>query len=181
MYNNNYIPNYMPNYLNGLNQQNMYDNIDTQINKLQQLKEQMKNNSQQQPSINQTFQLAPNSTNGMKYVNSIDDVNKETVFMDTPFFSKDLTVMWVKNANGNITAYELNEIVARDEKDIQIALLQSQIDELKRGMSVNEQPITNDIPAEITTDTSRDDEPVGTTAKTSKSTSVSRVSASKKK
>lgn len=180
MYNNNYIPNYMPNYLNGLNQQNMYDNIDTQINKLQQLKEQMKNNSQQ-PSINQTFQLAPNSTNGMKYVNSIDDVNKETVFMDTPFFSKDLTVMWVKNANGNITAYELNEIVARDEKDIQIALLQSQIDELKRGMSVNEQPITNDIPAEITTDTSRDDEPARESIKTSKSTSVSRVSTSKKK
>lgn len=158
---------YMPNYLNGLNQQNMYDNIDTQINKLQQLKEQMKNNSQQHPSINQTFQIAPNSTNGMKYVNSIDDVNKETVFMDTPFFSKDLTVMWVKNANGNITAYELNEIVARDEKDIQIALLQSQIDELKRGM--------------VETNAKSDNDNVDETTSNAKPTNVSNARTSTKK
>ena len=177
MYNNPYN---MPNYLNTINQQNTFDNIDSQINKLQQLKEQMKNNNQQ-PAINQTFQLAPNGSNGMRYVNSIEDVNKEHVFTDTPFFSKDLSVMWIKNPNGNIKAYELNEIVEKDEKDIQIALLQSQIDELKKGMSLNEQSITNDIPTEITTDTTRNDETTGTTAKTSKSTSVSRVSTSKKK
>lgn len=176
MFNNPYN---MPNYLNTFNQQATYDNIDSQINKLQQLKEQMKNN--QQPAINQTFQLAPNSIGGMKYVNSIDDVNKEHVFVDTPFFSKDLSVLWLKNANGNIKAYELNEIVEKDEKDMQIALLQAQIDELKKGMRVNEQPITNDISTEDETDTTGDDETVGEPIKTSKSTSISRVSTSKKK
>lgn len=169
---------YMNNYLNTLNQQSTYENIDSQINKLQQLKEQMKNNNQQ-PAINQTFQLAPNSNSGIKYVNSIDDVNKETIFADTPFFSKDLSVMWLKSANGNIKAYELNEIVERDEKDMQIALLQAQIDELKKGMSINEQPITNVIQSKVTTNTTGDDEPTGATTKKSKSSSVSRVSKSK--
>lgn len=177
MFNNPYN---MPNYLNNFNQQAAYENIDNQINKLQQLKEQMKNN-QQQPAINQTFQLAPNSVGEMKYVSSIDEVNKEHVFVDTPFFSKDLSVLWLKNANGNVKAYELNEIVEKDEKDMQIALLQAQINELKKGMSVNEQFITNDIPTEVTTDTTGNDETTGGTTKKSKSSSVSRVSASKKK
>ena len=177
MFNNPYN---MPNYLNNLNQQNIYENIDNQINRLQQMKEQMKNNNQQ-PAINQTFQLAPNGTSGIRYVSSIEDVNKEHVFTDTPFFSKDLSVVWLKGTNGNIKAYELNEIVEKDEKDIQIALLQSQIDELKKGMINNEQLTTNDIPTEVTTNTTRNDESIGTTTKENKSTSVQRVSTSKKK
>lgn len=170
---------YTPNYLNNANQQNFYENIDNQINKLQQLKEQYKNN--QQPAINQTFQITPNSISGMKYVNSIDDVNKEHVFADTPFFSKDLSVLWLKNASGNIKAYELNEIVEKDEKDLQIEFLQAQIDELKKGMSVNEQSNTDVITAESEKDTTRNDETIGESVKESKSTSIQRVSTSKKK
>ena len=170
---------YTPNYLNNANQQNFYENIDNQISRLQQLKEQFKNN--QQPAINQTFQLAPNNMSGMKYVNSIDDVNKEHVFADTPFFSKDLSVLWVKNANGNVKAYELIEIVEKDEKDLQIEFLQEQINELKKGMTVNEQPITNDISTKDETDTTRNDEAIGEPIKESKSTSIQRVSTSKKK
>lgn len=128
-------------------EQNLYEQIDGQINQLVNMKNQLRNNIQQpqQPTaINQTFQLSPNS-NGMKYANSIEEVEKETVFYDTPFFSKDLSVVWVKNMNGNIKAYELTEIVKKDEKDIQIEMLQAQIEELKREMMNNAKPNDDDV------------------------------------
>lgn len=143
MYNNPYMNNYTQNY----NQQSMNDRIDNQIAQLQQMKEQMKHN-QQQPAINQTFQLAPQQS-GMKYANSLDDVNKEMVYADTPFFSKDMSVVWIKNNKNEIKTYELNEIVAKDDKDLKIEYLQAQIEELKKGMKVYEsksnidEPITN--------------------------------------
>ena len=132
--NNNYPRNYMPNY-NNFNQQNMYDQIDGQIAQLQQMREQIKNNNQQ-PAINQTFQLAPTNNHTMKYADTIEDVNKETIYADTPFFSKDMSVVWIKNVKGEIKTYELNEIIPKDDKDIQIELLQAQINEMK-GMISN--------------------------------------------
>ena len=148
---NNYQRNYTPNYFN---QQNMYDQIDGQINQLQQMKEQIKNNNQQ-PAINQTFQLAPN-THTMRYADTIDDVSKETIYYDTPFFSKDMSILWVKTLKGDIRTYELNEIVAKDEKDIQIELLQAQINEMK-GMMENaksnnkydDEPVKNEKPSNV--------------------------------
>lgn len=128
-------------------EQNLYEQIDGQINQLVNMKNQLRNNIQQpqQPTaINQTFQLSPNS-NGMKYANSIEEVEKETVFYGTAFFSKDLSVVWVKNMNGNIKAYELTEIVKKDEKDIQIEMLQAQIEELKREMMNNAKPNDDDV------------------------------------
>ena len=47
-----------------------------------------------------------------------------------------MTVLWVKNVKGEIKSYELSEIVKKDEKDIQIELLQAQINEMK-GMIKN--------------------------------------------
>ena len=180
MYNNPY----MPNYTAGYNQQSINDRIDSQIAQLQQMKDQLKNNpiqpQNQQPAINQTFQLAPNNNGGIKYVNSIEDVHKETVFVDTPFFSKDLSVMWLKNASGDIKAYELNEIVEKDEKDLQIEFLVAQIEELK-GMIKNEQPTSNDNEKPISTNTTTNDEPIGESIKESKPTSIPRISTSKKK
>ena len=157
---NNYQRNYTPNYFN---QQNMYDQIDGQINQLQQMKEQIKNNNQQ-PAINQTFQLAPN-THTMRYADTIDDVSKETIYYDTPFFSKDMSILWVKTLKGDIRTYELNEIVAKDDKDIQIELLQAQINEMK-GMMENAK-----------SNNKYDDEPV----ENEKSTNVSNVRTSTKK
>lgn len=125
MYNNPYLRNYSPGY----SQQSMYEQIDTQINQLQEMKNQMKNNSVQ-PSINQTFQLAP-SHSAMRYVNSIDDVNKEIVYVETPYFSNDLSVLWVKNAKGDIRTYELKEIAQKDDKDLIIESMQLQIKEMK--------------------------------------------------
>lgn len=190
MNNSLYNRNFIPQYSNNTNQQSVYeqnilDQIDGQINQLVGMRNQIKNNNQQQQSqqhqptaINQTFQLAPNGNNGVKYANSIDDVAKETVFFDTPFFSKDFSVMWLKNANGDIKAYELNEIVQKDEKDLQIEFLMSQVDELK-GMIKNEQSNSNANKKQISTDTTTDDEPIRESIKKNKSTSISRVSKSK--
>lgn len=157
--------------------------IDEQISRLNQMKSQLTQQQptqQHQPSINQTFQLAPSSQNTMRYVNTMDDVAKEIVFFDTPFFSKDMSVMWVKNNKGEIKAYELNEIIERDEKDIQIDYLTSKIEELERKIK-NESNITNVIPTEDATNTAGDDESVGEPVEKAKPTSVSRVSKSKTK
>ena len=132
MYNNPYMTSYNSNF----SQQSLSDRIDNQIAQLQQMKEQMKN--QQPTSINQTFQLAPTHSNSIRYANSLDDVNKEIIYGDTPFFSKDMSVLWVKNAKGEIKTYELNEIVPKDNKDIQIEYLQAQIEELRKEMKNSE-------------------------------------------
>lgn len=174
MYN---APYYSP-YTPGISQQNMAERIDNQIHQLQQMKEQLKTNNQQ-PSINQTFQLAPNQ-GGIKYVNSIDDVNKENVFVDTAFFSKDLSVLWIKNSAGDIKAYELEEIVKKDEKDLQIEYLTAKINELE-GMITNEQPITNAIEQQVTASTSTNDETVRKPIEKDKPAGVSRISKSKAK
>ena len=145
--NNNYARPYIPNYQNNFNQQTMYEQIDNQIGKLQQMREQIKN-SGQQPAINQTFQLAPTNNHTIRYANTIDDVIKETVYYDTPFFSKDMTVLWIKNANGEIKTYELNEIIAKDEKDMQIELLMSKVNELK-GMIKNAKSNADDVNKKI--------------------------------
>ena len=148
MYNNAYqqFRNYNPN--NNVYEQNMYDQIDGQIKQLQQMKEQVRNN-QMQPAINQTFQLAPTNRDVIRYATSIEEVQKESVIGETPYFSKDMSVVWVKNLKGEIKTYELNEIVLKDEKDIKIDYLIAQIEELKKGQNINErksnvdEPVTN--------------------------------------
>ena len=128
MYNNPYYSNY--------NMQQSLDNINNNIAELEKLKAQMQNR-QNQPAINQTFQLAPTNQSSMRYANTIEDVNKEMVTGDTPFFSKDLSILWIKNAKGEIKSYELTEIILKDDKDIMIENLQNQINELK-GMIKDE-------------------------------------------
>lgn len=122
------------------NSQLNVDRIDKQIADLEKMKTQL-----QQPvqPITQNFQISPNREM-MRYANTIDDVNKETVYFDTPFFSKDMSVVWVKNAKGDIKPYELNEIVQKDEKDLQIELLMAQVNELK-GMIKNAKPNDDDV------------------------------------
>lgn len=170
MYNNPYVMNY--------NQQPNIDRIDAQINDLKRLKEQMQKPIQP-TNLTQNFQLAPTREN-MKYANSIDDVQKDVITGDTPYFSRDLSILWIKNTKGEIKTFELNEIVPRDEKDLQIELLQAQIDELKKGMVNHEQYFTNDIKEQNATDTPESDATTRTTTKSTKSSGVSKVSRSKK-
>lgn len=137
---------------NFVNNQNINERIDNEIERLKQ----MKNNMQQpvQP-ITQNFQLAPSHT-GIRYANTIEDVQKEIVYTDTPYFSKDLSVLWLKNAKGDIRAYELKEIVQKDEKDVLIESLQMQLNELrkeiKNAKSNNEyviEPVEDEEPADV--------------------------------
>lgn len=126
------------------NQQMNIDRINTinnQIAELEKLRNQVQNQTvqpQMPTSLTQNFQLAPTSQSSMKFANSIGEVQKEIVLSDTPYFSKDLSVMWLKNTKGEIKSYELNEIVQKDEKDLKIDYLMAQIEELKKGMSNNE-------------------------------------------
>lgn len=172
MYNNSYIPNYNPNVM----QQNLNDKIDNEIAKLQQ----MKNHNVSQPAINQTFQLAPNS-NGIKFVNDIEDVQKEFAISETPFFNKDYSKLWIKNAKGEIRIFELNEIIPKDEKDLLIDKLQSQINILNnqiKEMNNNEQYYAQ------SNDESRDEyesKQLAESIKSSKSSNVSSNRTSKSK
>lgn len=157
MYGNPYIQNYNTPF----GQQSLNERIDTQIAQLNQMKEQIKNN--QQPAINQTFQLAPNN-HTIRYANTIDEVSKETVYFDTPFFSKDMSVVWIKNAKGEIKSYELKEIIKKDEKDIQIELLQAQINEMK-GMIENARTNNEYVDEPVENEESTDVQPIKSSTK----------------
>lgn len=169
----------MYNYLNPYNRQADLDRINAQMNELEKIKAQMQQQPMQ-PNINQTFQLAPTNSHTMRYANTIEDVNKETVYFDTPFFSKDMSVLWIKGVSGNIKTYELSEILPKDEKDLQIEYLQSQIEELK-GMIKNDADVTNDDAKQDETNSATNDEPIRAAVKENKSTSIQKISRSKTK
>ena len=168
-------------YFNPYNAQPSLDRINAQINELEKMKEQMQKPIQPQPTnLTQNFQLAPTNRDVIKYAGSIDEVQRDMVMGETPYFSKDMSVVWVKNTKGEIKSYELNEIIEKDEKDMQIELLQEQIKELK-GMIMNEQHTTNAISTEDAANTTGNDETDGTTIEKNKPTSIQRVSTSKKR
>ena len=130
MFNNQYANTYSP--------QSSIDRINTQISELEKLKNQIPQTTMQQPTnLTQNFQLAPSNNVAIRYADSIDDVQKSLVIGDTPFFSKDLSILWIKNTKGEIKSYSVTEIIQKDEKDLQIELLQAQLNELK-GMINNE-------------------------------------------
>jgi len=115
------------------------DKIDKQISDLEKLRNQIQQQPMQPTNLTQNFQIAPNRES-MKYADSIEDVQKESVYGDTPFFSKDMSILWVKNISNKVKVYELKEIVNKDEKDVKIEFLQAQIEELKKGMIQNAKP-----------------------------------------
>jgi hypothetical protein len=124
--------------------QNMKDRIDNQMKQMQQFNQ---NQMQQQPvpQINQSFQLAPNPNNNeleSKYVNNIDEVKGIFVMKTGVFLNKELNTLWIKNTNGNIRTFELNELIETDPKDREIAMLKKQIEEMKE-MIVNESNVNN--------------------------------------
>ena len=178
MYNNPYFNGYAQN----INQLNMSEKIDNQIHQLQQMKEQLSKNNNQQPSINQTFQLAPNSNGGIKFVNSVEDVQKELAIMDTPFIKNDYSVLWIKNAKGEIRAFTIEEIKQKDEKDLMIENLQKQVNLLSsqiKEMNNNEQYGKSDDKKFDEYESEQLDEPVK--AKTTSNVSNARTSKSKSK
>lgn len=127
---------------NNYNPQLSIDRIDKQIADLERIKGQL-----QQPTptnLTQNFQIAP-SREFMRYANSIDEVQKEVVYGMTPFFSKDMSVLWVKNTPNTIKTYELKEIINKDEKDVKIEFLMAKIAELEKGMSESAKSNNDDV------------------------------------
>lgn len=152
-------------YMNSYNPQMTIDKINEQMNELNRMKQQLQQPTQQPTNLTQNFQIAPTNREVIRYANSMEEVQRDMVIGDTPYFSKDMSVVWIKNTKGEIKTYELTEIIAKDDKDIQIEMLQAQINEMK-GMRNNAK--SND---EYVTSTNQDEKP----------SNVSNVRTSKKK
>lgn len=134
---NNYMPNFPINQPNI--DQNYLNMIEKEKERLDKMKEQYVNRFQQpqQPTLNQTIQVAPTPQNiGLKYVNSINDVQKELTMVDTPFITNDYSTLFIKNAKGEIRTFTLQEVIPKDERDEIIKQLQKENKELK-GMIEN--------------------------------------------
>lgn len=154
---NNYMPNFPMNQPNI--DQNYINMIEKEKERLDKMKEQYVNRFQQpqQPTLNQTIQVAPTPQNiGLKYVNSINDVQKELAMVDTPFITNDYSTLFIKNAKGEIRTFTLQEVIPKDERDEIIKQLQKENEELK-GMIENAKssnaddvkPIEDDKPANV--------------------------------
>jgi len=151
MYNNPYLQ---------YNSQSALDRINNQMAELEKMREQLQKPVQQPTNLTQNFQIAPTNREIMRYATSIEEVQRDMVINDTPYFSKDMSVVWLKNAKGEIKTYELTEIIPKDNKDIQIEYLQAQIEELRKEMKKYEpydvinEPITDAIKSEEPADVS---------------------------
>ena len=137
------------------NLQDMRDRIDNQIRNYQQTQMQQ----QQQPSINQTFQLAPTNTNNneleSRYVENIDDVKNTFVLKTGIFVNKDFSKLWIKNVNGDIRTFSTQEIVEIDPKDKEINALKNQIEELKGMISYANERTNANVDGEASTEKSK--------------------------
>jgi len=128
-----------------LNQQGTIDKITNQIKDLENLRAQVQSQMNSQPTnLTQNFQIAPTNRETIRYATSMEEVQKEMTVGTTPYFSKDMSVVWIKEPNGSIKTYELNEIVAKDEKDLLIEGLQFQIAELRKEIK-DAKSISNDV------------------------------------
>ena len=127
-----------PNINNYYNRQETVDRINAQQNELERMKQQLQQPQQQPTNLTQNFQLTPPNNNVIRYATSMEEVQRDMVIGDTPYFTKDMSVVWIKNTKNEIKTYELNEIIPKDEKDLKIEFLQAQIEELKKGMKKDE-------------------------------------------
>lgn len=143
MYNYNTYPGYT-NQFNPYNQNNIQqmEQIRDQWDaKIQLAQQQQQNQMQQpqiaptQPSVTQNFQLAPatssNSELEGRYAENIDEVKNTFVMKTGIFASKDFNTIWIKDVSGNIRTFKTEEIIPRDEKDMQIQALQEELNSMK--------------------------------------------------
>lgn len=167
-------------YMNAYNPQMTKEKLDESITRLQQMRDQLNQNMQptMPTNLTQNFSLSPAPQTAMKYANSLDEVSKEMVYFDTPFFSKDMSVMWLKNAKGEIKSYELNEIIQKDDKDLKIEYLTAQLQEMNKGM---EQMTERLKEMEENASNATFNEPVEEPVESEEPTTASTVRTSKKK
>lgn len=131
---NNYNP-YMSNQFYMQDLQSMKDRIDSQMRQLQQ--NQMQQPLAQQP-ITQNFQIAPQQNVGElegKFAENIDEVKNTFVMKTGIFTTKDFSTIWVKDVNGSIRTFKTEEMIELDEKDKEILMLKTQLNDLKEVIS----------------------------------------------
>ena len=145
MYNYNPYTNYNSQF-NPFNNQNniqqmeqIRDQWDAKIQLAQQQQQNQMQQQQQtpaaQPSVTQNFQLAPTTNNNSelegRYAENIDEVKNTFVMKTGIFASKDFNTIWIKDVSGNIRTFKTEEIIPRDEKDMQIQALQEELNNMK--------------------------------------------------
>ena len=139
-----------PMYMQNLQSlQDMRDRIDNQIKSYQQTQMQQP----QIPQVTQNFQITPQTNNSeiqAKYVTNINDVKNTFVMTTGIFVNKEMNTLWLKNINGDIRTFNLQEIIEQDPKDIEIQNLRNEIERMK-GMIFNANESVNaDIDESIT-------------------------------
>lgn len=91
--------------------------------------------AQAQPSVTQNFQLAPttntNSELEGRYAENIDEVKNTFVMKTGVFVTKDFSTLFVKDVSGNIRTFKTEEVIPKDDKDIQIQALQEELKNMK--------------------------------------------------
>lgn len=113
--------------------QNMRDRIDRQMQIVNQNQPQA-----QTPQINQNFQITPTQNNNemqAKYVNDIDDVKNTFVMNIGLFINKQMSNLWIKDVRGDIKTFKLEEVIEKDEKDIEIENLKQELEKMKDMIS----------------------------------------------
>ena len=119
--------------------QNMKDRIDRQMQQYQQSQNQITQQQQQQqqpqPQIQQTFQLAPNQSDNSgldaKMVQNVDEVKSFLVLRPTLFVNNEYSELWIKDINGNIRNFTLEEIIPIDESAEEINNLKQELSDIK--------------------------------------------------
>ena len=166
-YNNQFNP-----FANQNNIQQMEQIRDQWDQKIQLAQQQQQNQMQQpqipqsQPSVTQNFQLAPatnsNSELEGRYAENIDEVKNTFVMKTAIFATKDYSTVWVKDVSGNIKIFKTEEIIPRDEKDMQIQALQEELNNMKVIMAQAMKQTSNPVQAPV------EEEAVVTKPKTTK-------------
>lgn len=126
--------------------QNMREKIDRQMQQMQQLNQNQMQQQQQPVPITQNFQLAPNPNNNeleSKYVNNIDEVKGIFVMKTGVFLNKELNTLWIKNTNGDIRTFKLEEIVELDPKDKEIQMLRNELERMKGMINYGDESNVN--------------------------------------
>ena len=179
-YMNPYINTYTQQPTNNMQLVNNYDDylkyLDKEKERVEKTKEQYISRFQQQPTLNQTIQVTPTPSQSiaLKHVKGVEDVNSELVMFETPFVLDDYSTLFIKNTNGEVRTFVMEEIIPKDEKDKIIEQLRLENEELK-GMISNESTNATDGQQSNTTI----DKSVKT--KTASNVSVSRTSKAKSK
>ena len=129
--------------------QNMREKIDRQMQQMQQFNQ---NQMQQQPiptNLTQTFQLAPqinsNSELQCQYADNIEQVKNTFVMKNAIFVTKDLSTMWQKDVSGNIRIFKTEEVIPRDEKDLEIQQLKKKLSDMEDLLASTIQSTTQSI------------------------------------